>query len=51
MIWYSLSAFIAMTGYGSYVWGSFGVTFVLFVMEYQSLRLARKKIMRAQGSL
>jgi heme exporter protein D len=51
MIWNSLSDFVAMNGYGPYVWGSFGVTFILFVAEYLSLRQARKKNIGAEDRL
>ena len=33
MNWNSLSEFIAMGGYGLYVWGSFGVTFACIAIE------------------
>jgi heme exporter protein D len=33
MQWGSISEFIAMGGYGGYVWGAFGVTFVLMAGE------------------
>ena len=31
--WNSLSEFLAMGGYGLYVWGSFGVTTVIMAVE------------------
>lgn len=31
--WQSFSDFIAMGGYGTYVWGSFGVTVLIMVIE------------------
>lgn len=33
MNWNSVSEFIAMGGYGGYVWGSFGVVFALMAAE------------------
>ena len=33
MQWGSVGEFIAMGGYGGYVWGAFGVTFVLMAGE------------------
>jgi heme exporter protein D len=48
MNWGSLSAFIAMGGYGTYVWGSFGVTVVLIAIEVALLvarhRAARRRL-------
>ena len=31
--WNSLSDFLAMGGYGVYVWGSFGVTALIMIIE------------------
>ena len=33
MSWNSLSEFLAMGGYGLYVWGSYVVTFLLIAVE------------------
>jgi len=33
MNWHSLQDFLAMGGYGSYVWGSFSVVFGLMMLE------------------
>ena len=41
MIWGSLDNFFAMGGYGLYVWGSYGVTLVLFAAEL--ILLARRR--------
>jgi heme exporter protein D len=41
MNWGSLDNFLAMGGYGLYVWGSYGVTLVLIVAEL--VLLARRK--------
>jgi heme exporter protein D len=40
MNWGSLSGFVAMGGYGAYVWGSFGLALVAFGVE---LALARHR--------
>ncbi|MDD2884364.1 MAG: heme exporter protein CcmD [Dechloromonas sp.] len=54
--WNSLSDFLAMGGYGLYVWGSFGVTALIMVMEpilvlrHQKNTLARlKRQLRAES--
>jgi len=41
MNWGSLDNFLAMGGYGLYVWGSYGVTLVLIVAEL--ILLGRRK--------
>jgi heme exporter protein D len=41
MRWDSWSDFWAMGGYGLYVWGSMGVTFLLMALEIGQARLAR----------
>jgi len=41
MNWGSLDNFLAMGGYGLYVWGSYGVTLVLIAAEL--ILLARRK--------
>jgi heme exporter protein D len=41
MSWGSLDNFLAMGGYGLYVWGSYAVTFILIVAEL--LVLARRR--------
>lgn len=38
MHWTSLQAFLEMGGYALYVWGSFGATTVLMVIEVLLLR-------------
>jgi heme exporter protein D len=45
MNWGSLDAFLAMGGYGLYVWGSYAVTFVLIAAEVGLLRARRREIM------
>ena len=42
MIWGSLAEFLAMGGYGLYVWGSYGVTAVLIAIEL-ALLVARHR--------
>ncbi len=37
MNWHSLQDFLAMGGYGSYVWGSFSVVFGLMLLEVWAL--------------
>ena len=43
MIWNSWSDFWAMGGYAVYVWGSFGVTAVLMLIEMVWVKQARAK--------
>ncbi len=38
MHWNSVSEFLAMGGYGFYVWGSFGITFFCMAIEVFLLR-------------
>ncbi len=48
--WDSVGSFLAMGGYGSYVWGAYGVTAVLLVVEVLLVRrrhgLARAMVRR-----
>ena len=44
MQWNSFSEFISMGGYGFYVWGSYGVTFVLLAAELIMLRSRKRRI-------
>lgn len=37
-MWASWSDFVAMGGYGGYVWGSYLVTFALMALEVGALR-------------
>jgi heme exporter protein D len=46
MNWSSWSEFFSMGGYGFYVWGSYGVTFVLLVAEVLMLRARKRRLMR-----
>ncbi len=42
--WSNGSEFLAMGGYGLYVWGSFGVTALVMVIEVWSLAARRKAV-------
>ena len=51
-MWNSWSDFLAMGGYGLYVWGSFGVCALVCVVEPISLNLKRRALLaevREQG--
>jgi heme exporter protein D len=48
MKWGSFAAFIAMGGYGGYVWGSYGVTVLLIAIEVVLL-VARHRAARRQS--
>ena len=45
MNWASWNDFFAMGGYALYVWGSFGVTLVLMVMEMLLLILRKRSLL------
>ena len=45
MTWNSLNDFLAMGGYALYVWGSYGMTAVLAVVEIMALRARRQRAM------
>jgi heme exporter protein D len=47
MHWNSLSEFIDMGGYGTYVWGSYLVTFVLLTAEVIALQVRKRKLKSA----
>ncbi|HEY0844116.1 MAG TPA: heme exporter protein CcmD [Noviherbaspirillum sp.] len=50
MIWWnSLSDFLAMGGYGLYVWGSVLMTVVLLAGEVVTLRMRRNALMKLYG--
>ena len=54
MIWKSLDDFIAMGGYGFYVWGSYLVTAAIIIAEILMLRARRRaveKVRQAQAVL
>jgi heme exporter protein D len=42
--WSSLADFLAMGGYGRYVWGAFGVTALALAAELAALRARRRKL-------
>jgi len=46
MQWQSLSDFVAMCGYGLYVWGSFGVCAVTMLAEPLLVRHRRRQALR-----
>ena len=51
-MWSSFSDFLAMGGYGLYVWGSLGVCAVVCIVEPISLTLKRRALLaevREQG--
>ncbi len=48
MNWSSASEFFHMGGYGLYVWGSYGLSFVVVALE---LLLARRRLAKAINKL
>ena len=42
MHWSSMSEFFAMKGYAFYVWGSYGVALLVFIVEILLVRHKRK---------
>ena len=46
MNWQSLDHFLAMGGYGLYVWGSYAVTFALLAAEILLVAKRRRNILR-----
>jgi heme exporter protein D len=42
--WANASDFLAMGGYGLYVWGSFGVTALVMLLEMWSLSVRRRSL-------
>jgi heme exporter protein D len=52
-MWNSLSDFLAMGGYGLYVWGSMGACLLVCIMEPLTLNLKRRALLseaREQGA-
>jgi heme exporter protein D len=47
MNWSSVSEFLAMGGYGFYVWGSFGMAAIVIVAELLALRARRRALLHA----
>jgi heme exporter protein D len=45
MQWNSVSEFFAMGGYAFYVWGSFGMTAVVMVIEMLLIRRRRTELL------
>ena len=45
MQWNSISEFFAMGGYALYVWGSFGLTAVIMVVEPLLIRRQRRELL------
>ena len=48
-MWSSFSDFLAMGGYGLYVWGSLGVCALVCVIEPISLNLRRRALLAEVG--
>lgn len=46
MNWPSASAFFAMGGYAWFVWGSYGLTAAVIVLEVVSLRARRRRALQ-----
>ena len=46
--WSSLSDFMAMAGYGCFVWSAFGLTALTIVLEIGQLRWQRKQLEEAE---
>ena len=44
MIWSDWSQFLAMGGYGAYVWGSFGMCVLVPVVEIMQLALRNRAL-------
>jgi heme exporter protein D len=44
-----MQEFFAMGGYAFYVWGSFGVTAVLMILEVVLLRQRKQQLLRRLG--
>jgi heme exporter protein D len=49
MNWDSLSAFLHRGGYGFYVWGAYGVTAALLLVEIAWVRARRRTIVQRAG--
>ncbi len=50
MQWNSASEFFAMGGYAFYVWGSFGATALVMVVESMMIRARRNAIVQSLKS-
>lgn len=42
----SMSEFFAMNGYGFYVWGSYGVTLLVWIVEIALVRRKRQLVLK-----
>ena len=51
MQWNSLNEFLAMGGYGFYVWGSFGITFLAMAIEVWLLNKRRMHIAQNNSAI
>jgi heme exporter protein D len=49
LYWTNWSDFLAMGGYGTYVWGSFGVALLVVALELWGLRQRRKALQPDSG--
>jgi heme exporter protein D len=49
--WQSWSDFVAMGGYGLYVWGSYAVTVACVIVELYALAGRRRRVREALKSL
>lgn len=49
MIWGSLDNFLAMGGYGLYVWGSYAMALVLVALEAVVLSRRRRTLVQRMG--
>ncbi len=43
----TLNEFVNMSGYGNYVWGSFGLTFVMLIWQIIQPLMEQKSILRS----
>ncbi|MGW8391882.1 heme exporter protein CcmD [Pseudoduganella sp. HUAS MS19] len=50
MNWHSFQEFLAMGGYGTYVWGSFGVVCGLMMLELRALGRREREAQAAVAS-
>jgi heme exporter protein D len=48
LYWSSWSEFVAMSGYGLYVWGSFGVVALVIALEIWAIAARRRALVRAR---
>lgn len=46
MQWHSVAEFLDMGGYAFYVWGSFGITALVMIIEVWQLRAQHRAILR-----